>query len=113
MGKDTFGFASASRRNTAERLKEFRPEPAGREADYAELSRADAAGERVGFTSREPAEKPGPLRKKRRQERGVLVGVRAREAIARQFVEFCEDNRFTYGEGLEEVMKRAGLPEAK
>lgn len=113
MSDDTFGFSASNRRNTADKLKEFQPDAGGNEGRDGDISRADAAGERVGFKSREPAEKIKPLRKTRIREPIAFIGVKAPESVARRFAEFCEAERFSYWRGLEELMKRAGLSEEK
>lgn len=102
---DAFGF-SASRKTTAEKLKNIQPSkgPEGK----PRLDHVDAAGEALGFTSRE-ATRPTLLRRRREVGPTVAINTRAPERVAGPFIEFCEANRYSYWEGIEELMKRAGV----
>ena len=102
---DAFGF-SASRRTTAEKLKSIQPSK-GPESE-AHLDRVDAAGDGLGFTSREAA-RPTLLRRRREIGPTVAINTRAPERVAGPFIQFCEKNRYSYWEGIEELMKRAGI----
>ncbi len=68
---------------------------------------ADAAGERRGFASREAA----PRRRKRqtRSEPTDQINIRAAIPDLDRFVEWCDVNRYSYGEGLRELLRRAGI----
>ena len=68
--------------------------------------RVDAAADRHGFVSREPAEEPF-----KRERLGPVVTLHtwAPVRVATPFQRFCEANRFSYWEGIEELMKRAGV----
>ncbi len=105
MTEDAFGF-SAARKATAAKLKGIQPS-IGHE-DRTPLERVDAAGEALGFKSREAA-RPPILRRRREIGPTVAINTRAPERVAGPFVQFCEDNRYSYWEGIEELMKRAGL----
>jgi hypothetical protein len=65
-----------------------------------------AAGEQIGFVSRDPEpdievrQTLGPV---------VMMTMRVPVRIARQFKAFCKVNRFSYWEGIEELMKRGGI----
>ncbi len=64
-----------------------------------------AAAEQLGFVSRDPEpdievrQTLGPV---------VMMTMRVPVRIARQFKQFCKTNRYSYWEGIEELMKRAG-----
>jgi hypothetical protein len=109
MSDDTFGF-SGTKSSTAERLKAFRPTNTGAEPPTSDLTRADAAGERVGFKSREPVA-PAVVAHRRKKDLGptTAINTRAPQRVAVPFIAFCEENRFSYWEGIEELMRRAGV----
>nr|WP_294564196.1 hypothetical protein [uncultured Rhodopila sp.] len=67
--------------------------------------RVDAAASRHGFVSREPEE---PF-KRERIGPVVTLHTRAPVRVATPFQRFCDANRFSYWEGIEELMKRAGV----
>ena len=106
MTDDTFGF-SAARKSTADKLKAIQPGQPHNAPPSTD--RVDRAGEALGFTSREPA--PAPVQMRRRREIGptVAINTRAPERVAGPFIRFCEENRYSYWEGIEELMKRAGV----
>ena len=63
----------------------------------------DRAGERLGFTSRE-----APVRRRRRQpseEPTDQLNIRASIADINAFVEWCEQNRYSYREGFAELVR--------
>jgi hypothetical protein len=68
-------------------------------------SQVVAAAEHLGFVNREPEpaievrETLGPV---------VMMTMRVPVRVARQFKQFCKTNRYSYWEGVEELMKRAG-----
>lgn len=109
MSEDTFGFATA-RQTTADKLKNVRPT---QDASHPPtLDRIDAAGEALGFRSREEVPRqPAMATIRRRREVGptIAINTRAPERVAEPFVRFCEQNRYSYWEGIEELMKRAGV----
>lgn len=109
MAEDTFGFSSA-RSSTAERLKAIQPTNTEAEPPASDLVRADAAGERVGFKSREPAA-PAAVAHRRKKDLGptTAINTRAPQRVAVPFIAFCEENRFSYWEGIEELMHKAGI----
>lgn len=109
---DTFGFeAAAPKKSTKERLASIKPSA----PDNAEvpLAAIDAVADAQGFTSREPAkpELVAPTVRKRRRDAGprVAVNMMVPEPVAAPFIKFCEDNRYTYWEGVHELMKRAKI----
>ncbi|MGC9271737.1 hypothetical protein [Acidiphilium sp.] len=109
MNEDVFGFANA-KQSTAERIKTIRPDRLENEINIEDIARADAAGERVGFKSRENNEQIITIRR-RRKELGptTAINTRAPQSVAIPFISFCESNRFSYWEGIQELMKRSGL----
>jgi len=109
MTDDTFGFAAA-KSSTADRLKAIRPTDTGAEPAASDIARADAAGLRVGFRSRESGESR-PVAHRRKKELGptTAINTRAPQRVAVPFIAFCEENRFSYWEGIEDLMRRAGL----
>lgn len=105
MSDDTFGFTKAKPR-TADKLKAIRPQELPSAA--VPIGKVDAAGEALGFRSRQQAGQ-GVYRRKRGIGPTIAINTRAPERVATPFIQFCEDNRFSYWEGIEELMKRANL----
>jgi len=106
MSDDTFGF-SAPRKSTSDKLKSIVPDE--RPSHVADLAKVDAVGDSLGFRSREDARGRAVRRRKREIGPTVAINTRAPERVAEPFIRFCEDNRFSYWEGIEELMKRANL----
>jgi hypothetical protein len=106
MAKDAFGFDDTRRPSTAEKLRQFQPS-SGPPPDTP-LDRIDAIGEAHGFVARQTATRPPPPR---RREIGptLALNMRAPERVAHPFIRFCMENRFSYWEGIEEMMKRCGI----
>ena len=106
---DEFGFTSL-RANVKDRIRDIKPSaPSGPPAD---LTRVDAVADAAGFTSREapgPQESYTPARGRRVEPRTAL-NMRVPAGLGMAFQRFCDDNRYSYPEGLEEIMRRAGLP---
>lgn len=65
-----------------------------------------AAAAQLGFVNRDPEPENEP-----RQTLGpvTMLTLRAPIRVARQFKQFCKVNRYSYWEGIEELMKRAGV----
>jgi hypothetical protein len=114
---DTFGFSAAttSNKSTKEKIAEIKPsEP---ESGDVPLERIDKIAEARGFTSRETRQGSAKDRsaveasRKRRREVGprVAVNMMMPEPIATPFIDFCEQNRYSYWEGVQELMRRAKL----
>lgn len=105
MTDDGFGF-SAARKTTADKLKAIKPGTP--QSNTGEIERTDRAGEALGFVSREPL---ATKLTRRRREIGptVAINTRAPERVADPFIRFCEENRYSYWEGIEELMKRTGI----
>jgi hypothetical protein len=91
-----------SRRKLAAKLGNITPAADPQPHD----DRVDDAADRHGFVSREPAEQPF-----KREKIGptVTLHTRAPLRVATPFQKFCDANRFSYWEGIEELMKRAGV----
>lgn len=109
MTDDAFGFATA-KPSIADRVKAIRPAEAGVEPAAGDIARADAAGLRVGFQSRESGGGT-PVAHRRKKELGptTAINTRAPQRVAVPFIAFCEESRFSYWEGIEDLMRRAGL----
>jgi len=106
MTDDTFGF-SAARKTTAEKLRDIKPSEVT--IDPTPLAKIDAAAEALGFRSREEMRAPTQIRRRREIGPTVAINTRAPERVAEPFIQFCEHNRYSYWEGIEELMKRAGV----
>lgn len=110
--EDTFGFGTSAAKD---KLKSIRPTIA---PPVPDISKVDAAAEQVGFVSRENAPAPSappvfatysappaPL-----AVPTIAINMRVPNDVAGAFKRFCNVNRYSYPEALEEIMKRAGLP---
>lgn len=66
-----------------------------------------AAAAQIGFVDRDPGSDPDV---ETRQTLGpvVMMTMRVPVRVARQFKRFAKDNRYSYWEAIEELMKRAG-----
>lgn len=53
-----------------------------------------------------------PPRRRRKGETGpfVAINTRAPVRVADPFIAWCEENRYSYWQGIEELMRRAGIP---
>jgi hypothetical protein len=99
---DTFGFPK--RRNLSEKLGAIAPST---DADMVvSVDRLDDVAARHGFISREPE---APFKRDRTVGPTVTLHTRAPVRVATPFQRFCEANRYSYWEGIEELMKRAGI----
>jgi hypothetical protein len=76
--------------------------------DIEEMRRADHAAKSLGYVSHEPAEVPPPVQRKTLGP-VEIVTIRAPIAVSRTFKVWCEQNRYSYWEGLEALMQRAGV----
>jgi hypothetical protein len=108
--EDAFGFGSYSN-SAKERVKQIRPSvPADNPTD---LARIDAVADNAGFVSREvppAAEYSYRSSRPQRPEPRIPLNMRVPVSLGGAFQRFCEENRYSYPEALEEVMRRAGLP---
>lgn len=105
MSDDAFGFSTA-RQRTTEKLKAIAPSDAAH--PDTELRRIDAVGEALGFVARD-ASRTNLLRRRKEIGPTIAINMRVPEQVAATFIEFCEEHRFSYWEGVHELMKRAGI----
>jgi len=105
MSDDPFGFG-AKKENTLAKLATIKPN--AELPKPAPLAEIDEAGRRAGFNSREPGARIVP---RRRTGVGptITINTRVPEDIAERFIQFCDENRFSYWEGIEELMNRAKI----
>ena len=106
MTDDPFGFPA--RRTTAEKIREIAPGGDARGHEAVNLGKADDAGAALGFVPRESA-RPSTLRRRRDVGPTTAINMRVPDAIAARFIAFCEANRLSYWEGVDELMRRSGL----
>lgn len=100
MARD-FGFSEGERKLD---VSKFSPrENADPVQDKANLG--DEAAERAGFTSREPVERVARIRKPSQPFDQAFV--RAPVDVINRFKIFCNETGMSYGEALEELMRRA------
>lgn len=99
---DSFGFPK--RRGLTEKLTAITPKTDAEAA--VPIGRLDEAAAKHGFISREPET---PFRREKTIGPVVTLHTRAPVRIATPFQRFCETNRYSYWEGIEELMKRAGV----
>jgi hypothetical protein len=105
MSDDAFGF-NKPKPTTAEKIKTIQPQTGP--PTPIPIARVDAVGEALGFQSRERGGE-GVYRRKREIGPTVAINTRAPERVANPFIRFCEENRYSYWEGIEELMRRANL----
>lgn len=70
-------------------------------------NKIDEVAKQHGFTSREPIVRVEKIRKKNQIQDTVYV--RGPIELTNRFKQFCNENGYSYGEGLEVIMKRAGV----
>ena len=107
MSGNDYGF-TPPRKSTADKLKNIKPSDDTPAAGPSDLDRADAAGAALGFVPRESTRAP-MLRKRKEIGPTVAINMRVPETVAARFIAFCEQNRMSYWEGVEELMKRSNL----
>jgi hypothetical protein len=105
MSGDGFGF-NKPRPSTADKLNTIQPQ--NHPATPVPTERVDTAGDAPGFRSRERVGL-GIYRRKREIDPTFAINTRAPERVAAPFIQFCEESRFSYWQGIEELMKRANL----
>jgi hypothetical protein len=88
-----------------DRLNEIVPDPATNAQPPAK--EVDAVGARHGFTSREPMERM--YKNEGSKEATVPLSIRPPLSVANRFIAFCKQHRYSYWEGLEELMKHRGI----
>jgi hypothetical protein len=89
MSDDDFGFTSTP-------------------PDIEELRRADQVARSLGYVSRASTEPPPPVQRKTLGP-VEIVTIRAPITVSRTFKRWCEENRYSYWEGIEALMQRAGV----
>jgi hypothetical protein len=99
---ETFGFPK--RKSLAEKVSAIPRAPSLDPAPPTEA--VDTAAARHGFISREPEI---PFKRDKTVGPVVTLHTRAPVRVATPFQQFCDENRFSYWQGIEELMKRAGV----
>ena len=101
---DAYGFVQSAR----DKIRNIQPSSA---PPVPDLQKVDEVRERVGFVSREgqtgSASNPNGPQPLRRPT--VALNMRVPLDVANTFTQFCRKERYSYPEGLEEILKRAGL----
>ncbi|WP_234731773.1 hypothetical protein [Acidocella facilis] len=78
---------------------------------------ADEVAKQNGFLSREPSQPSAPKAatgnkiSRGRSKMGpyVMLNTRMPEPIAKRFYAFCDENRYTYWEAIDALMKKQGV----
>jgi len=111
LEEDPFGFDRSAAKDKLRNIRPSVPAPV-----TSDMARVDAAAEAVGFVSRENSMRPIPeylpnygVVNPPPRRPTIAINMRLPDNIAAVFQRFCKENRYSYPEGLEEVMKRAGL----
>ncbi len=104
MSRD-FGFGGKSDKLD---LSEFVPRAASGDGKQPrEDSIAEQSAERAGFHSRAPVERVARIRKPSQPFDQAFV--RAPVDVINRFKRFCNDTGLSYGEALDELMRRGGV----
>lgn len=111
---DAFGFGSAAKpkaaASLADKLTAVKPAPPTPAPASDELDKVDKAAEKRGFVSRESkASIEVPRRRKGEAGPFVAINTRAPIRVADPFIAWCERERYSYWQGIEELMRRAAL----
>ena len=105
--EDAFGFGSVRAKDKIKQIKPSTPhEPP------ADFTRVDEIAGMAGFVSREASQlAAAPSRGGRSQapEPTIALNMRAPVDVGTAFQRWCKENRYSYPEGLAEIMRRAGL----
>lgn len=108
--EDAFGFGSV-RTSAKDRIKEIKPSvPPDLSVD---LTRVDEIAGSAGFVSREalqPRETVFRAGRSQAPEPTIALNMRASATVGMAFQRWCRENRYSYPEGLAEIMRRAGIP---
>ncbi len=88
-------------------LSGFAPRLAEKSVSPQEQDTADRAAERAGFQSREPVQRIKRVRKA--SEPLDQAFVRAPIDVINRFKQYCNETGMSYGEALDELMRKAGL----
>lgn len=103
MMSSDLGFGKSTKLD----LSGFSPRPAEKAAPQQEQEIADRVAERAGFQSREPVQRVKRVRKTREPLDQAFV--RAPIEVINRFKEYCNSTGMSYGEALDELMKKAGI----
>ncbi len=98
-----FGFDAPAPKAKLD-ISGFEPTPVREDPEPEKL---DKVAEKVGFVSREPLVRVEKVRKKNQVQDTVYV--RGPLEMTNRFKEFCNENGYSYGEGLEALMKKAKI----
>ena len=88
-------------------LSGFAPRPAEKAPAQAEQEASDRAAERAGFQSREPVQRVKRIRKSNDPLDQAFV--RAPIDVINRFKQYCNETGMSYGEALDELMRRSGI----
>jgi hypothetical protein len=87
-----------------DRLSDIAPDVSTSEPPAAQV---DAIAARHGFSSREPTERI--YKNDASKEASVPLSIRPPLSVANRFIAFCKQHRYSYWEGLEELMRHRGI----
>ena len=88
-------------------LSSFAPQQAVKTDTRKEQEAADRAADRAGFQSREPIQRIKRVRKA--SEPLDQAFVRAPIDVINRFKQYCNETGLSYGEALDELMRKAGI----
>ena len=88
-------------------LSGFAPRSAEKTTTIIEQDAADRAADRAGFQSREPVQRVKRVRKA--SEPLDQAFVRAPIDVINRFKHYCNETGLSYGEALDELMRKAGI----
>jgi hypothetical protein len=102
MSDNPFGFRK--RRSLSDKTGSIAPAADARQS--VPVDRIDDAAAKYGFVSRDP---DSSFERKKITGPTVTLHTRAPVKVATPFQRFCEKNQYSYWEGVEELMERAGV----
>jgi hypothetical protein len=109
--ENEFGFDSI-RTSAKDRIRQIKP--AVPPDTSVAIERIDAVADSVGFVSRDVASALPYTYQSSRAPKAVeprnALNMRVPVSLGFAFQRFCDENRYSYPEGLAEIMRRAGLP---
>lgn len=106
--EDTFGFGSVRAKDKIKRIKPSTPHD--RPTDF---TRVDEIAGMAGFVSRELSQVAATSSRGGRSqppEPTIALNMRTPVDVGKAFQRWCKENRYSYPEGLAEIMRRAGIP---